>query len=224
VGQLNAASSIPVIWQAAAASLLIAFAVCHVIALAYVWSHRGLSYSKSFVQSLVLAGVAAATMMLVIGNNIVWGIGMVGAMALVRFRTNLRDSRDMIFVFDSLIVGLACGTRAYAVAAVATLLFSLTALYLSRMSFGFRNYFDAIVRFTLRSDAGDGEAHHCLTAHCSRFALTLVQEVSQGEGMEYVYQVRFRRAESRLDLVRGLEQVHGLGSLSLMLEESRVEI
>jgi hypothetical protein len=220
----RAVSTATVDFRAALLAMLIAFANSHVLALVYVWSHRGLSYSQSFVQSLVLASVGSAMMMLVIGNNIVWGIGMVGALALVRFRTNLRDSRDMIFVFVSLVIGLAAGTMAFAVALAGTLLFSAVALYLGRISFGFKSCFDALVRFTLEAGDGSADALACLKRHCSRFALTVVQQVSQGEAMEHVYQVSFRRDESRQELVRELHRVSGLTNLSLMLEETRVDI
>lgn len=225
MGLLNNGAASPVVtWELAVISILMAFAASHVIALVYVWSHRALSFSQSFPQALVMACVAAALMMLVIGNNVVWGIGMVGAMALVRFRTNLRDSRDMMFVFVALVIGLACGARAYVVVIAGTALFSLIALYLGRISFGFRNYFDALVRFTVRSGVNSGLAQERIARHCSRMALVMVQQVAQGEALEHVYQVRFRRDQSRQDLVRDLETIEGLGSLSLMLEESRVEI
>jgi uncharacterized membrane protein YhiD involved in acid resistance len=206
-------------------AILVAFVCSHVLAVVYVWSYRGLSYSQSFVQTLVMAGVATSMMMVVIGNNVVWGIGMVGALALVRFRTNLRDSRDMIFVFASLVVGLACGTRAFAVAISGTILFSLVAMYLSRVSFGLKSYFDALLRLTIAAGDGASEAAQtCLKQHCSRFALAMVQQVAQGAAAEHVYQVRFRRERSREDLVRDLERVEGVSNLSLMLEETRVEI
>jgi hypothetical protein len=205
-------------------AMLVAFLCSHVIALVYLWSHRSLSYSQSFVQALVMASVGSAMMMLVIGNNIVWGIGMVGALALVRFRTNLRDPRDMMFIFMSLVIGLASGTMALSVAVSGTVVFSLVALYLGRLSFGFRNYFDALLRFTVAGAEGATAAAQCLRDHCSRSALTVLQQVSQGEAMEHVYQVRFRREGSQEQLVRDLERVGGLSNLSLMLEETRVEI
>lgn len=212
--------------RGALVSMLVAFACSHVLANVYVWSHRGLSYSQSFVQTLVMGAVAASMMMLAIGNNIVWGIGVIGALALVRFRTNLRDSRDMIFVFAALVVGIASGTRAYVVAVTGTVLFSLVALYLSRLSFGLRSYFDALLRFTVANGEG-GSAEHvqeCLKTHCSGFILAMVQQVAQGEASEHVYQVRFRRGDSRLRLVRDLEGVAGVTNLSLLLEETRSEV
>ena len=104
--------------RVAATVLLAAFAMSHLLALVYVWTHRGLSYSQSYVQTLVMSSVVTALMMLTIGTNLVFGIGMVGAMALVRFRTNLRDPRDMVFVFAALVCGIATGTRAYGLGAV----------------------------------------------------------------------------------------------------------
>lgn len=203
-------------------SLLAAFACAHVLALIYVWSHRGLSYSQSFVQALVMAAVATCLMMLVIGSNVVLGIGMMGALALVRFRTNLRDTRDTMFIFLSLVAGVASGTSAYMLAITGTVMFSLIALYLGKMSFGFRNYFDALLRFTVLSD--DRSAQEYLKKHCSRFTLTMVQQVSQGEATEHVYQVRFRNDMSRQELISDLGRVDGLSNLSMMLEDSRVDI
>ncbi len=212
--------------RTALVAVLVAFACTHVLAVVYVWSYRGLSYSQSFVQTLVMAGVATSLMMVVIGSNVVWGIGMVGALALVRFRSSLRDSRDMIYIFAALVIGLASGTRAFAIAVAGTVTFSLVSLYLSRLSFGMKSYFDALLRFTLITSEAQSSsaAQNFMVRHCSRFALTMVQQVAQGTSAEHVYQVRFRRERSRQELIRDLSSVPGLSDLSLMLEETRVEI
>jgi hypothetical protein len=227
MGPLNFTGiALPMDLRATVLSILVAFASSHALAMTYLWSIRGLSYSQPFVQTLVMASVGAAMMMLVISNNLVWGIGMVGALALVRFRTNLRDPRDMIFVFVSLVVGIASGIRAYSVAVAGTALFCLIAMYLSRVTFGLRSYFDALLRFTL-SGANQGSrevTHSCLNTHCSRFVLAMVQQIAEGDATEHVYQVRFRREKSRLELMGALERVPGLTNLSLMLEETRVEV
>ncbi len=224
---LNAVNStLSVDLRTAVVAILAAFAATHVLAVVYVWTYRGLSYSQSFVQSLVMGGVATSMMMLAIGNNLVWGIGMVGALALVRFRSNLRDPRDMIFIFASLIVGIAAGVRAFPIVIAGTVLFSLVAIYLAQVSFGLRNYFDGLLRFTLSTPGGastSGTQEH-LNRHCSKVVLTMVQQVTQGEATEHVYQVRFRRDRSRQELIRDLEKVPGLTDLSLTLEESRVDV
>lgn len=211
--------------RGAAASLLAAFAMSHLIALAYVWTHRGMSYSQSFVQTLVMSGVVTAMMMLAIGNNIVWGIGVVGALALVRFRTNLRDPRDMVFVFASLVGGIAAGTRAFALGAFGSLLFSLIALYLANVPFGAQKTFDGLLRFTVPWDGPSGKtALESIERHCRQFVLATVREVGQGEASEHVYHVRFRKDESRQRLAQDLASVPGLSGIALLLEDTRVEM
>ncbi len=209
----------------AAAALLIAFVLSHLVALVYVWTHQGMSFSQAFVQTLVMSSVVTTTMMLAIGNNVVWGIGVVGALALVRFRTNLRDPRDIVFIFATLVDGVAAGTRAYALAAIGTVAFCLVAVYLAKAPFSVKRSFDGLLRFTA---PWEGPSEHAvgesLKRHCSLMVLATVREVSQGEGSERVYHVRFRRDESRQSLMKELSQVAGITGLSLMLEDSRMEV
>ena len=54
----------------------------------------------------------------VIGNNIELSLGMVGALSIVRFRTAIKDSRDTVYIFWTIIVGICCGVGDYLVAAV----------------------------------------------------------------------------------------------------------
>lgn len=211
--------------RVAATVLLAAFAMAHVLALVYVWTHRGISFSQSYVQTLVMSGVVTALMMLTIGNNIVWGIGMVGAMALVRFRTNLRDPRDMVFIFAALVSGIAAGTRAYALGAAGTVAFSLVALYLANVPFGAQRSFDGLLRFTMSWQAeSNAAAAESMRRHCRQFILATIREVRQGEASEHVYHVRFRRDESRLQLANELAAVPGLTGVSILMEDIRTEM
>ncbi|MGN0585408.1 MAG: DUF4956 domain-containing protein [Ruminococcus sp.] len=88
------------------------------IYLSYYFSHRGTVYSKKFNVSLCVMTVLTATVMTVIGNNIALSLGMVGALSIVRFRTALKDSRDTIYIFWTMIVGICCGVGDYFVAAI----------------------------------------------------------------------------------------------------------
>lgn len=209
----------------AAIALLTAFVATHIIALVYVWTHQGMSFSQSFVQSLVMSGVVTATMMLAIGNNIVWGIGVVGALALVRFRTNLRDPRDIIFIFAALVAGVASGTRSFALAGLGTAAFCLVSLYLAGVPFGARRSFDGVLRFTAPWEGGaEDEIAGIMRRHCRHFVLATVREVAQGEGSERIYHVRFRRDEARQQFMQEMSRLSQVSGLSLMLEDSRLEL
>ncbi len=88
------------------------------IFVSYAISHRGTIYSKKFNVSLVVLAALTGTVMTVIGNNIALSLGMVGALSIVRFRTAIKDSRDTVYIFWSIIVGICCGVGDYIVAAV----------------------------------------------------------------------------------------------------------
>lgn len=211
--------------RAALLSVLVGFILSHLVAAVYTWTHRGLSYSRSFVHALILGGVVASMLMLAIGSNLVWGIGIVGTLAIIRFRTNLRDPRDMVFVFAALAAGIAAGVRAYAAGTVGTLIFCIAALYLNSIGFGARNSFDGLLRFTLPlSGQGPDDIHSLLKKHCSKNVLASLQQMALDDLTEYAYQVRFRRDNSREALVQDLERVPGLANLSLLLQESQVDM
>ena len=95
-------------------SLLLAFVLGQVLAWVYYATHSGMSYSKSFVQSLILITVVVAMVMTVIGNSIITAVGLMGALAIIRFRNIIKDTRDVAFIFCALVVGMAAGSQRYA--------------------------------------------------------------------------------------------------------------
>src|SRR5205085_12058657 len=92
------------------ASLVLSFALCLVLAYFYRQSHRGLSYSVSFVHAMILLGVTVSIIMLIIGSNIARAFTLVGALSIIRFRNPIKDSRDVAFLFISLAIGMSVGT------------------------------------------------------------------------------------------------------------------
>lgn len=101
------------------------------IYISYYISHRGTIYSKKFNASLVVLTVLTGTVMTVIGNNIALSLGMVGALSIVRFRTAIKDVRDTVYIFWTIIAGICCGVGDYIVAAVGS-----SAVFLLLLVFG----------------------------------------------------------------------------------------
>ena len=78
-------------------SLSISFVLGLVLATVYRWTHQSFSYARSFLHTMVLATIVITIMIMAIGNNMARGLGIMGAMAFVRFRTPIRDPRDIIY-------------------------------------------------------------------------------------------------------------------------------
>lgn len=100
------------------------------IFVSYFITHRGTIYSKKFNASLVVLTVLTGTVMTVIGNNIALSLGMVGALSIVRFRTAIKDSRDTIYIFWTIIVGICCGVGDFMVAVVGSIITFIVLLIL----------------------------------------------------------------------------------------------
>jgi hypothetical protein len=75
-------------WDLTLAALLLAFALSMVISWVYVATYQGLSYLRSFANTLAIAGVVSALVMLAIGDDVARGLGLVGALTVIRFRTS----------------------------------------------------------------------------------------------------------------------------------------
>ena len=102
-----------IVLRMAAASILACF-----IYLSYRISHDGSIYSRKFNVSLVALTMITTTVMIVIGNNIALSLGMVGALSIVRFRTAIKDARDTMYIFWTIVVGICCGSGDYLVAGI----------------------------------------------------------------------------------------------------------
>ena len=111
------------------ASVIIAF----FIFLSYMLSHEGSIYSKKFNVSLMALTVVTTSVMIVISNNIALSLGMVGALSIVRFRTAIKDSRDTIYIFWAIVVGICCGAGDFLVAGIGSAFTFLVLLIFGRI-------------------------------------------------------------------------------------------
>ncbi|MEG2421222.1 MAG: DUF4956 domain-containing protein [Oscillospiraceae bacterium] len=98
--------------------LTIASVLGFVLYLSYFLSHVGTVYSRKFNASLVTLTILTTIVMTAIGNNVALSLGMVGALSIVRFRTAIKDSRDTVYIFWAVVVGLACGVGDYVTAGI----------------------------------------------------------------------------------------------------------
>src|SRR3954463_7872898 len=135
----------PTNYRALCIALLLAFLCGHVIARIYMFTHTGLSYSRSYVNTLIIMPVIVAMVMLVLANNIVVAFGLMAIFAMVRFRSILRDTLDTTYVLAVIVIGLACGTLKFTSAVIGCLATVAIMFYLWLTAFGTRLRYNLIV-------------------------------------------------------------------------------
>jgi uncharacterized membrane protein YhiD involved in acid resistance len=212
-------------WQTTAFSFLMAFLLSAIIAKVYEITYQGLSWSKSLVQALILGSIVTCLIMMAIGDNLARGIGIIGSLAIIRFRTNLRDPRDMVFIFSALGVGVASGVQSYAVAVMGTTVYCLVALMLRFADLGTWSRHEGYVRFQIPSGAGATEQiTKSLRSHTKRFNLVTMRDVAQGQNIDFTYQVRLASEEDAVRLMGDLDKIDGIRGLKYMSQQSTAEV
>lgn len=200
--------------------LLLSYVLSQVVAWLYIWTHRGLSYSRNLTHSIVMISMVVTSVMLVVGDSIARAFGLVGALAIIRFRTVLRDTRDTVFIFLALTIGIAVGAHHYAVGIVSALVIGAVSVQLSLTGFGQRNTDTGVVR--VRTTAAVEALEGLLESWCRSVQLLALKEATGGES-EYSFEVRLYHPTDREDLVAALRKVDGTSSVSVALEERAEE-
>jgi uncharacterized membrane protein YhiD involved in acid resistance len=111
--------------------MVLSFVLSAFIGWIYQITHRGTSYTQSFVFTLVLNGMIVALVMLVIGSDIARAFSLVGALSIIRFRNAVKETRDVGFIFFTMAIGMAVGTRFYLLAVAGTITISLVILLMT---------------------------------------------------------------------------------------------
>ena len=205
--------------------LLLAFVIGQFVGWIYMWTHRGLSYSQSFVASLVVIPVIVSMMMMLMSGSIVFAFGLLAVFAVVRFRNVLKDTRDTTFILWSIMEGLGVGTLRYSTALMSALGIAMVLVYLRMTSFGSRHRFDAVLSLQLTGDLAGGVARlkQILYQHSSRALLASERKLTD-EGLSLSYRLLLRDPARSDELQWALRQTEGVENVSLFMREDEAEV
>lgn len=179
-----------------------------VIYISYAVSHRGTIYSKKFNISLLTLTVLTGTVMTVIGNNVALSLGMVGALSIVRFRTAIKDTRDTVYIFWTIVTGICCGVGDYLVAAVGG-----GAVFVLLLIFGCIKNDNRMLLIIRGSRAVEGSVKALIFRLFDRRAMLRVENTTH-ETMELIYEISsktLRRAEKKEPSIA--EAVYSVGQI-----------
>ena len=197
-------------------SMALAFGLGLAIALLYRGTHRGLNYEQSFLSTLVLLAPIVAVVMLFIQGDLVLSLGLVGSLSIIRFRTPIKDTRDMVFLFWTIAVGLGCGTNNWTLAVIATVFLSIVISLLYIFEYGRPRHADFVLVVSGTSPYPDKESAEVIKRH-STTSRVRSHEI-QGEEWEKVFELRFSKAqEEELDhLITAIQSLQGVRRVSLL--------
>ncbi len=191
----------------------------------YRTTHRGVSYSQTYVHTLVIFGIVVAFVMLIIGSSIARAFTLVGALSIVRFRHAVKEARDIGFVFIVMAIGMACGTRFYMLAVVATLFLGATVLLMQKLNLFAKAIRERILIVRLPA----GSTHEELLAPVFRrfldeFHLISLETVGEVGYQEGVYSVVLKPRSEPNVFLQALREVNDNNKVSLVLGQQEIDL
>jgi uncharacterized membrane protein YhiD involved in acid resistance len=190
-----------------AVSLVLSFVLSAAIGWVYRSTHRNVSYSQSYVQTLVILGMLVSLIMLVVGSNLARAFALVGALSVVRFRNAIKETRDVGFIFLVMGIGMACGTRFYTLAAAATVAICLVILVMRRFDWFKLNVQRQVVKVQMPPE-GDNTAaiEDVLLRFTAEFELVSMESIRGGALTELMYTVQLRKGATAAELIAALSE------------------
>lgn len=113
-------------------ALVMSFLINILIFYIYRKTFKGVIYNRQFNVGLVLTGLVVTLVVLPISSNIALSLGMVGALSIIRFRTAIKDPKDIVFTFWTITVGIICGAGLYMIALVGVPIIAVMLFVLER--------------------------------------------------------------------------------------------
>ncbi len=212
------------VWQMVVA-LVLAFLLCMAIAYFYRETHRGLSYSVSYVHTMILMGVTVSIIMLIIGSNIARAFALVGALSIIRFRTAIKEPRDVAFIFITMAVGMATGTGFYLAAVVFTVFVCAMIYFLFRFDVGSATSGELLLKVHLPENLDYHRVfNEVFIEHLRDHSLISVETIRGGALLELVYSIQFKERVDEAAFLNALRAINGNNKVALMVGQENVNV
>ncbi len=198
-------------------SFLWAFLLSSIIAITHRLTFTGDYYPKNFFQSLILGALVTALVMMAIGDSLARGLGVFGAMAIIRFRTRIDDPRDVLFLFAALSTGLAIGVFGFTISFAGTFLFCGVAFLLHFSPFRSVVHQQHLY-FTLPTNKELESARSIINKYCPGYR-QLSSQVNKENTIRYQFAVSLGKNASSDSLLDELNRIEGIQQIRLSVNE-----
>jgi uncharacterized membrane protein YhiD involved in acid resistance len=198
-------------------SFLWAFLLASVVAITHRLTFTGNEYPRNFFQSLILGAIITTMVMMAIGDSLARGLGVFGAMAIIRFRTRIDDPRDVLFLFAALSTGLAIGVYGFTISFAGTVLFCAAAFLLHASPF--RSFVENHkISFILESTSELPGAVSILNEYSQQVRQLNVQ-LTRENVTRYDYGLSLKKNVSTHEVMEKLKLIPGIKQVRITVNE-----
>jgi uncharacterized membrane protein YhiD involved in acid resistance len=197
--------------------MVLSFVLSAFIGWIYKITHRGTSYTQSFIFTLVLNGMIVAVVMMIVGSNIARAFSLVGALSIIRFRNAVKETRDVGFIFFTMAIGMAIGTRFYLLGVIAAIVISLIILLMTRFNWYAREMASQILRIQIPNGAPfDTLFDKAFLKYTNTSELISVDSVHGGMMTDLTYSIGMKKSSQIQEFLTEIRNLNGNNKVTLI--------
>tara|TARA_Y100000768_G_C23960181_1_gene674940 strand:+ start:1122 stop:1820 length:699 start_codon:yes stop_codon:yes gene_type:complete len=207
-------------------NLIISFFYGLLISFVYKKTHKGMSYSQSFMITNIFLSVIVCMVIMIIGNSISRAFALVGALSIIRFRTVIKDTKDIVYIFWSLAAGMACGTGSYFLALISSIIISIIAYILFKTNYGSIYKSEFILQFRYNKlDKSEKESSYVkkLNEFCSTHNLLNSEPSSDKKSIKLTYDIVLKEEVDSNKFVLEIANCLGVNEASIVAAQNDID-
>ena len=206
-------------------NLILAFILGLVISTVYKKTHKGLSYSQSFMVTNIFVTVIVCMVIMIIGNNLARAFALVGALSIIRFRTVVKDTKDTAYIFWSLASGMAAGTGSYFLAIAGNIILTIIAFILYKSNFGSIVKSEFILQFRIKkADQVLTEKYTAVISKFTKSSTLLNSETSaDNETIKITLDILMKDEMDQNKLISEVSEIAGISEVIIIAAKTDVD-
>ena len=190
-------------------AMILAFAIGMFIFLVYKKTYQGVMYSSSFGVTLVALTMITTLVILAVTSNVVLSLGMVGALSIVRFRTAIKESLDIAFLFWSIAVGIVLAAGIIPLAVFGSIIIGVILIVFVNKKTSLMPY---IIVLSCAGHDAETKANDFIRSKVNRFVVK--SKSVQKENIELNIEIRLK--DDNTDFINELADMDGIKSAVLV--------
>ncbi len=215
---------------------VLSFVLSALIGVTYEKTSSDIDRPRFFIQALILISVPVATVMQAIGDSLAYGLGLLGALAIIRFRTTLKNPRNIVFMFSSIAVGVSTGVYGISISIIGTISFCLIVVLLHISHLGKPNHIVGNLQFELPNNDIltlnlNAEITEFINSYCIKAALLsyVIKNIKRPKKKKvkgvsvFDYQISLKDKESGRDMAYEIAKKFSLLNVKLTFKDNENE-
>jgi Domain of unknown function (DUF4956) len=195
--------------------------ICSIlISVIYRHTYRGPGYSSTFINTIIAISMVTSVVIMVIGNNLARAFGLVGTMSLIRFRTAVKSTMDIVYIFFALAIGMAAGIGFYQIAVVSTLFIGLFMFVFFKLNFLHPEREEFLLQINAQpSDEKTPDYQGVLDKHCKKHKIINAKSLGEGNLLELSFYVKMKDKKKSQEFISELRKTKGVDYVNLFFDE-----